>query len=110
VLVVVRPGYTHIASIKGMMDQMKIVDVKPMGVILNRIGGRQARYITEGGYYSHYYNNHYYGEDEAEEAAGGWRGILSRVSSLIDRFREGLNIKSKQDHAMQRADFKKRSE
>jgi len=110
VLVVVRPGYTHIGSIKAMMDQMKIVDVKPMGVILNRIGGRQARYIAEGGYYSHYYNNHYYGDEQAQETAEGWRGVLSFFSGIPDRLRGNMSLKSKRDHVIRRADIKKRSD
>jgi succinoglycan biosynthesis transport protein ExoP len=61
VLLVVRPGSTHLAPLRRLVDQFNQMDNKLMGVVLNDINLRSSSY---GFYYQHHkYYNHYGNKD-----------------------------------------------
>ncbi len=56
VVLVVRPGVTHMSALKYAVEQLRYVGANLLGVVINRVNDRSARY---GYYYKSYYYKQY---------------------------------------------------
>jgi non-specific protein-tyrosine kinase len=77
VLLVIRPGYTHIDAAKATLEQLGRADARVVGAVLNRIPRERGYYY--GGYRYHYYRGdhyQYYGD-----SSGGGRKKKQRNSA-----------------------------
>jgi capsular exopolysaccharide synthesis family protein len=57
VLLVIQPGNTKIAALQKTVEQLRRVGANVIGVVLNNVGVKSARYA----YYYNYYRDDYYG-------------------------------------------------
>jgi non-specific protein-tyrosine kinase len=66
VLLVVKPGSTHMAALSRLVNQFNQVDGKLLGVVLNDVNVRSS---SSGYYYKHYrYDNGYHNKDDSKQA------------------------------------------
>jgi non-specific protein-tyrosine kinase len=79
VLLVVRANSTELHSIEGALGQLKSVNAKVLGCILNDIKARRGGYYY---YYNYYDNNYYYNEDEQPPTPSLGGKISSWLSSI----------------------------
>jgi capsular exopolysaccharide synthesis family protein len=74
VILVIRYGYTRRSEVQHSIRQLKRIDARILGVVLNRIPRAGSRYFGS----QRYYNSGYYGDDEKEKnAAMNGKGLLA---------------------------------
>jgi capsular exopolysaccharide synthesis family protein len=85
VLLVVRPGFTHEAAARGMMEQVRRAGARVVGIALSRIKRNQAYYFGSEAYTSPYYASSRYYSLEAGEtqpvAAKGFKRMIPNSQS-----------------------------
>jgi non-specific protein-tyrosine kinase len=87
VLLVVKPGSTHLAPLRSLVDQFRKSDGKLLGVVLNDINPRSSSY----GYYYRQYksDNHYYNKDDSRNKAiksSNPHKWMNRIGAVKDLF------------------------
>ncbi|MGQ0601046.1 MAG: polysaccharide biosynthesis tyrosine autokinase [Anaerolineales bacterium] len=81
VLLVVRPGYTRRNMIRNLLEQIKRVNAKVIGLALNRMASPQSSYGASS-YMSYYYSIE---ADNAAEASGAGKGQRRRTLQSVLR-------------------------
>jgi capsular exopolysaccharide synthesis family protein len=85
VLLVVRPGFTHEAAARGMMEQVRRAGARVVGIALSRIKRNQAYYFGSEAYTSSYYASSRYYSLEAGEtqpvAVKGFKRMIPNSQS-----------------------------
>jgi len=88
VLLVVKPGSTHLAPLRRVVEQFNQLDNKLMGVVFNDINLRSSAY---GYYYQHHkYYNHYVNKDGSKpsrEKSSSNTKLTKRIGSVKIPFR-----------------------
>jgi capsular exopolysaccharide synthesis family protein len=88
VLLVVKPGSTHLAPLRRVVEQFNQLDNKLMGVVFNDINLRSSAY---GFYYQHHkYYNHYVNKDGSKpsrEKSSSNTKLTKRIGSVKIPFR-----------------------
>ncbi len=90
VLLVIRPNFTQKASARAMVEQIKRVGAKTLGVVLNRVPAKSFGQFGSFPYaYNYYAANGYYGEKGAdgEEPAVAHHGqtLIGRLQAAFSR-------------------------
>ena len=82
VLLVVRANSTQLNSIEGSLGQLKSVNGKVLGCVLNDIQARRSGYY----YYYNYYDNNYYYHDQEQRPSSSFGGkIATWFSSILPK-------------------------
>ena len=79
-LLVVRPGFTHEAAARGMMEQIRRAGARVVGIALSRIKRNQAYYFGGEAYSSPYYaSSRYYSMEVGETQPVAVKGIKRMI-------------------------------
>jgi capsular exopolysaccharide synthesis family protein len=88
VLIVLRPGYTRRKAVVAMLEQFRRADARVLGVVLNGIAKKEARYYGGTYYYSTAYPDKSKSEEsERRESQGHLNRYLGQVQERIGKLR-----------------------
>ena len=109
VLLVVRPGYTHEAAARDMMEQLRRAGARVVGVALNRMSGQQGYYYGSSSMSPYYTNSRYYQADGGETQPVRVKGIQRIFSNASRKNTYGANRQPRGRSDLPRVEVPKKS-